>query len=139
MLDALTEMARVLKQDGLAIIIIGRESRVRGQRFENGTLLYGLGVGGAGFGLVRRHERVFINRFGERIVEDLLVFAKDTGFPKRGYELARALSVALLEKARENAPCEVARDIRGALANVERVAPSPIYDGPPHPVSMDTR
>ncbi|MFM6312577.1 MAG: DNA methyltransferase, partial [Dolichospermum sp.] len=66
-LDVLKEMHRLTKQNGRVIIVIGRESNIRGVPFKNGTLLANLAVQGAGFKIDLIQERKFRNKFGKRI------------------------------------------------------------------------
>jgi len=70
--QVLHETRRVLRPDGVAIFVVGRESRVRGLPFNNGHLLALLAVSGGGFRLDRWQERRFANRFGVTICEDIL-------------------------------------------------------------------
>jgi SAM-dependent methyltransferase len=125
MLDVLKEMHRVLRPQGIAIIVVGRESNVRRQRFENGKALYCLAVGGAGFDIVKRHERVFVSRYGPRVFEELLVFTKTTVGVLREAEFARSVAQWLLERAKSQAAADVLPDIEDALAHLPDVMPSP--------------
>ncbi len=70
------ELSRVLKPNGQAIFVVGRCSKVRGVPFQNGELIAATAVLGAGFELRSKRERVFTNRFGERIFEDILVLKR---------------------------------------------------------------
>ncbi len=70
MAEVLAELRRVIDPAGRVIIVLGRESRVRGVTFENGHLLTELVRREESFEVRRRMERSFVNRFGARIFED---------------------------------------------------------------------
>ncbi len=124
---ALVEMRRVLNPSGRAILVVGRESRVRGVRFRNGRIVASLAMGGAGFELVMRQERKFKNRFGVVIYEDVLHLIP--GATAGADDFPMALAGAILEeKLSEPVPETVKDDIRMALERMPEVAPSPIFD-----------
>jgi len=75
MTQVLVELRRVLVDDGRVVIVLGRESTVRGITFENGRLFSELVQRDGSFKLERRLERSFVNRFGKRIFEDVLELA----------------------------------------------------------------
>lgn len=130
MLDALTEAHRLLRPNGTAIIVVGRESNVLGQVFENGRAVYSLAVGGAGFRLACRHERVFVSRFGSRVYEDILVLITDETAPVRASGFARRVAEQLLTWAAIQAPAAARQSINAALEQIEEVAPSPYRQEP---------
>ena len=72
MTAVLHELRRVCKPQARIIIVVGRESNVRKTRFFNGEIVARLAVRSAGYRLQARQERVFQNRFGEMIFEDIL-------------------------------------------------------------------
>jgi DNA modification methylase len=126
MLDALKEMHRVLSPRGILVLVIGRTSTILRCQFENGRLLYCLAVGGAGFRPLVRHERVFTNRFGERIVEDVLLLGKDCSLLHRGQEFARDVACHFLGLAVPSAPQDAKAYIINAIENAHEVTPSPV-------------
>lgn len=69
---ALQEMCRVLKPGGLAVLIVGHESRVLGVPFFNADIIERIACETGFFELVLRQQRVFVNRFGNSITEDVL-------------------------------------------------------------------
>jgi SAM-dependent methyltransferase len=119
------ELRRVCKPAARIILVVGRESNVRKTRFLNGEIVAELAVRSAGFCLASRQERVFQNRFGERIYEDILHFTPlpASHSPTPPPAIARELLTAALEWA----PGESIEDLRDALACVDQVAPSPLY------------
>ncbi len=124
---ALREMRRVLKPDGRLILVIGRESKIKGVSFENYRILATLAVELAQFDLIARQERKFTNRFGKLIYEDILHLkpvSKDGGTE----DDAREIGVEFLKRALKNAPSDkVLGDIKTAIANAHKVERSPIF------------
>jgi SAM-dependent methyltransferase len=125
MAAVLCELRRVCKPAARVIIVVGRESNVRKTRFFNGEIVARLAVRSAGYCLHARQERVFQNRFGEMIFEDILHLhlQPPTGALTPPAEIARAALTA----ARCRAPEESLSDLSNALEMLEEVRPSPIY------------
>jgi SAM-dependent methyltransferase len=130
MLQALCEMRRVVRRGGRIIIVIGRESHVRGISFNNYRILASLAVGGAGLKLICRQERRYINRFGERIVEDILHFTPSDSVEeiKPDDELARDIARYFLEESICKASGRTYHDIRAAIERYKDIYASPIFD-----------
>lgn len=128
MLISLSEMRRVLKPDGKIIIVIGRESNIRKISLENYKILSSLAIDGMGLTLDCRHERKFINRFGKKIYEDILVFSLGNEPKHYDDDFARAVAVYLLKEAINRAKGPIKEDIELAIAGASKVAPSPTYD-----------
>lgn len=126
MLLSLLEMRRLLHDEGRIIMIIGRESNVRRVRFENYRILAMLALAGAGLDLICRQERKFTNRFGKTIYEDLLHFEIKGEPVKYPENLAREISVILLNNALTRAKDKVKSDIEVAIEHVPHVKPSPM-------------
>lgn len=76
MQQSLRESARILQHGSPFVIVLGRTSNVLGTSFANGQILADLIACSGRLELVGRAERVFTNRFGERICEDILVARK---------------------------------------------------------------
>ncbi len=127
MTDVLRELQRVCKDDARIIMIVGRESNVRKTRFFNGEIMAALTSRCVGFSLLLRQERFFMNRFGERIYEDLLHFQVRKG-EIGNLEQPRAISREILLKAKDRTPDESRNDLEEALRLVDEVRISPIYD-----------
>jgi SAM-dependent methyltransferase len=126
MVAVLEELRRVCKPTARIVLVVGRESNVRKTRFLNGEIVANLAVRSAGFHFEARQERVFQNRFGEMIYEDILHFIPQ---PANGRPLTPPAAIArgLLTAALEWAPTEALEDLHDALARVDEVAPSPLY------------
>ncbi len=126
MAAVLRELLRVTRTSARMIFVVGRESKVRGLSIYNGDLLCALAAGTAGLKVIMRQERAFTNRFGERIVEDILHFTKVTEKPESGSG-PTAISSAVLEELLSRAKADVYDDIRQALRCAGDVRPSPLY------------
>ena len=125
MYAALTEIRRTLRNFGRAIIVIGRESNVRGVPFSNSRILGVLAIY-AGFLLENWRERRFTNRFGKTIVEDLL-FLRSAGTPGLDTQFPRDVARHFLSEALVAAKQDIAQDISIALESASQVESSPIY------------
>ena len=124
---ALREMARTARCGSRVVLVLGRESSVRGVRFFNGELVTELAVQCVGLEFERRQERVFRNRFGTRIYEDIVHFRAPTVVPERDFSLSVARKVAkqTLLTARSLTTSNLRLGIDEALARLGSVAPSP--------------
>lgn len=130
MLQVLLEMRRVLKPNGSVVIVVGRESNVRGVSFKNGHLIGMLAMGGAGLRLVKWQERRFTNRFGQSIYEDLLTLAPNHNSPTLSVEFARMVGLWTLRKALAHARDEAAAGLDEALNQGGMIHPSPMFVHP---------
>lgn len=98
------EAIRACKQGARMIYIVGRESTVLGYSFCNSRLIFEIATEIFELPFLLRQERVFKNRFGELIYEDILHFenSKTEDFCNEEYIENAARSIAtrvLLEKA----------------------------------------
>lgn len=126
---ALAEMSRVLGDGGVAVLIVGRESRVRNVPFFNSALIAGIARSLECFGSRSRGERKFINRFGTMIREDILVLRKTRLLRLETTEIeeiGRRFGEWALEGAM--AKPESIGEIEAALEEAESIAPSPIAE-----------
>ncbi len=73
---AMQELARVLKVSGRAVFIAGHESSVLGAPFYNARIVERIAVESGLFDIQLLQKRVFTNRFGEAIREDILNLRK---------------------------------------------------------------
>ncbi len=128
--QTLKELLRVCQPDSRIIFVVGRESVIRGTAFFNGEIVAEIANRSLGCGMNLRQERVFLNRYGQNIYEDILHFRS----PGKLYEVERFLDRARevarrsLEMAYSTAPAEAKGDIKSALANIDDVSPSPLFD-----------
>ena len=125
------EMARVCRPKSRLIFIVGRESTVKGTKFFNGEIVAEIAHRVLGFDLILRQERVFLNRFGQSIFEDILHFSPPTG--ELGSEFladARGVAGDVLEATYLAAPDNAKEYIKSAIEGIEVVKPSPIFNLP---------
>ena len=128
MVLALREMARITRPGGRLILVVGRESLVRKVPFFNGRLVVELAVKGVGLEIERRQERQFVNRFGNRIREDILHFqaCRDFQGENRCLTEARRIAGQTLSTTRRLTDLKTCQGIEEALERLESVSPSPI-------------
>ncbi|MCC6444567.1 MAG: DNA adenine methylase [Armatimonadetes bacterium] len=123
---ALLEMGRILKPDGRIVIVVGRCSSVRGVSFRNGLILLLIAEYGLGYKLESLRERSFMNRFGERIYEDIIVL-NNLGLNVKINAPLLGIDVGCwaLEEGYSQAQGEVIRDIEAAIERAPLIQPSP--------------
>jgi methylase of polypeptide subunit release factors len=125
---ALAELRRV-GQDGLrAILILGRESNVHMTPFFNGEIIAELATRLVGFRQAQSQERVFTNRFGQSIFEDILHLeaASSVGDRVSIVKEAKEFGTSVLVTALRRVPEDRRRYLEEAIAEAEKVEPSPI-------------
>lgn len=71
---SIQESIRVCKENSRMIYVVGRESSVLGYSFCNSELIYNIGTRIFSLDFIIRQERVFKNRFGQMIYEDIIHF-----------------------------------------------------------------
>ena len=125
--QALIEMRRICGTRGRIIIVLGRESTVRGTRFFNSDIVARLATCCAGLYAEMRQERAFRNRFGETIYEDILHL--NAGPSCASDPVAKATNIAMdvLAEALDDVTEGSRSDLHMALSGAASVKPSPIY------------
>jgi SAM-dependent methyltransferase len=120
----------IVSNSGRLIFVLGRESRVRGVPFLNGEIAAQLAIEAAGYRLALRQERVFTNRFGQRIFEDILHLDRPTqSFKKDFVGVARAVAEAHLRNGMQHdVDGDVQADIAQAIDRIALVSPSPKFE-----------
>jgi hypothetical protein len=128
--ETFQEIRRVCKSNARIIFVVGRQSSVRGTAFYNAQIVGEIATKCADLRLVIRQERVFTNRFGARIFEDILHFVPNESRQPRQTtpeRVAREVARQFLEAAARNASSDVAPDIGSAIFQIENVASSPLF------------
>lgn len=99
---SLKEAIRVCKPESRMIYVVGRESTVLGCSFCNSELIYEMAQEIFGLRLILRQERVFKNRYGIMIYEDILHFENNKDYyqidEKTISEKAREIAVRMLKE-----------------------------------------
>jgi DNA modification methylase len=123
----LDEMARVLKQDGKLILVLGRTSNVLGASFENGHLIKEIIEVTKNFQILQSAERMFINRFGGKIYEDIIV-ARRVGNITSMLATSQQIGFEALIRARETVPHKNIKLLEDAIIKTGYVLPSPLLN-----------
>ncbi len=125
----LMELKRVCHPDARVIFVVGKQSAILGTPFYNGEIVAEIAHRVCGFDMLIRQERMFRNRFGENIYEDILHFVPITSHTENILEAARQISKDILKAAYDTAPTNAQKYLAQALEKADLVQPSPIFDG----------
>jgi len=126
---AVRELSRVCKEDTRLMLVVGRESNVLGHSFYNSDLVYQICTEIFRLSFDIRQERVFKNKFGKLIYEDILHFRnrKDSLLVDEELLCDGARDIA---KRALLAKCELANDdniielLHKAVNNASQILPS---------------
>jgi len=127
MLDVLKEMRRLLSAGGRAIIVVGRESNIRGLSFKNGLLVAAIALGATDFHFEARQERKFKNKFGEIIYEDILHLIPGASRTVAEDNFARSLAAWSLLEVSKTADKQTYEEVLEAKQRVYAVQKSPLF------------
>jgi methylase of polypeptide subunit release factors len=120
------DLKRICKPDAKIIFIVGRESSVRKTAFSNATLLTEV-AHEVGFNLVGEQPRMFKNKFGQEIYEEILRFKIDSNKEVSTINSAKAIALQHLTNALKYAPTVSILDLKDAISKASTVEPSIIY------------
>ena len=126
---SLKEASRVCKNGSRMIYVVGRESAVLGYSFCNSELVFNLGRLIFGYGFFLRQERVFKNRFGQMIYEDIIHFENN----KRNIgdveivERSREIAIEML-KSKLNLENDHKCLLIEAINRADKVFPSEVHN-----------
>ena len=127
--DALQELARILRSDGRAILILGHQSKVLGTPFFNADIVARLAGESGMLGLALRQQRVFKNRYGEPIREDVLSLRKEGhGNAVMPTILGRSVARDFLHSALQRVPEKNKALLIDAIDRIDRIDGTPIFD-----------
>jgi hypothetical protein len=121
---SLRETARVMRPNAPLIIVLGRTSNVLGASFRNGEIIRSLLKSSGCFGEAETAQRVFTNRFGERIFEDIFVCHRHA-VCSLGDDDAREVGIAELERALPDVSGKNRLLLLDAIAVAPELKPSP--------------
>ncbi len=129
MVGALRELARILCPGGRAILILGHQSKVLGTPFFNADIVARLACESGMFGLALRQQRVFKNRYGEPIREDVLSLRKESGGnPAMATTLGRSVAGDFLRSALQCVPEKNKALLSDAIDRIDRIDGTPTFD-----------
>lgn len=130
MAQVVQELSRVIKENGRAVFIVGHESRVLGAPFYNADILERIARESGLFDVVLRQKRLFLNRFGQEIREDVLNLERRRSISNQmtpltlGRTVAReALKTALPVVAQGNSEF-----LEEAIERVNEIEGTPLFD-----------
>ncbi|MEN3331256.1 MAG: hypothetical protein V7641_621 [Blastocatellia bacterium] len=123
---ALRSFWQALQENGLIVIVIGRESNVRSSPFYNGQIVKDIMNGMGGFESISDYERTFTNKFGTKIKEDIIISKKVSNSPDK--LVGRVVAVNHLKTALRLAHQDVKNDIVESISNSDSVVPSPLFE-----------
>lgn len=124
--DVLYSMLNALEDQGMVVMIIGKESNVRRVPFYNGQIVHQILETINGFRIIKNENRSFNNKFGNKIIENILIFQKVKASNRlfKGYSVAKENLLQALNYANS----EVKNDILEAVKNLETIKPSPVMN-----------
>lgn len=122
----LCELSRVCKPKAKLIFIIGRESNVKKTVFFNSEIIANIAKQVFGFNIKCRHERLFKNRYGQKIKEDLLLFENPIKTLKHGVD-PRQIAHHVLTEAIHRVPVKEKKNLLIAIESINLIESSPIY------------
>lgn len=130
------ELDRLARPGARAIFVVGRESTVLKTPFYNGELIKQIVEYGSHGRFRLGQERVFTNRYGQSIYEDILHFALVPGDSTDLVQRARAIAVEALRASMSVAPESSKADIAAAISSADAVQPSPLVSFAGQPPSL---
>jgi SAM-dependent methyltransferase len=130
MADAIQEMARVLKPGGRAVLVVGYESRVLGAPFYNADIVQRIAVQSGMFDMLLRQKRVFANRFGDAIREDILNLRREayTTDETLAATLGRTVAREALTSASRSAPEKNQALLSDAISRIGEINGTPVFN-----------
>jgi len=123
--QALVSFWKCLKINGLVVLVVGRESNVRSVPFYNGAIIKDLMIRMGSFRTVATYERKFLNRFGSRIKEDIIVAAKSKIAPNGSS--AKEVALKHLKLGLRKSTAETRENITEVLGHLDDIGPSPLF------------
>ena len=130
MASTLQELARVLKSDGRAVFIVGYESKVLGVPFNNADIVEQISHELGMFDLSLRQKRVFKNRFGKEIREDILNISRKSY--RNGGDISKTvgqkIGLMTLESSLEKVSNNNKKLLEQAIIRAIELNGTPVFD-----------
>jgi len=121
---SLNELARVKKLHSISVMIVGRESKVLGESFENSKLILKLINSHSSFSLLGTYERNFKNKYGQNIVEDLIIFKKTSQYSSINIEIAASIGIQAIVDILKNASDQNIQLMKEVISKADKIEPS---------------
>lgn len=117
-----------LSDDGTLILVVGRQSNVRGVPFSNVGIVKDIATNMGSFYSCQNFTRSFVNKFGLEIKEDILVLPKASKPPHNN--VAKNIALQHLNAALTISPSVVQSDLLNTIECIDQIIPSPfLSDG----------
>jgi DNA modification methylase len=123
--QCLASFALTLKRHGTLILVVGHQSNIRGIPFSNSSILRDLAASLRCFESEGERHRVFTNRFGQAIREDIILLRNRGTEPSIGS--AHSISEKHLKNALNIATGDPRNDIFNALSELPAIKQSPLF------------
>jgi DNA modification methylase len=120
------ELKRVCKSNAKIIFIVGRESSVCKTPFFNAKIIAEVAVE-SGFILEGQQPRVFTNKFGQKIYEEILRFSINNQADNQTIEIAKKIAIKYLNESLKIAPEQSICDLKEAIKKANQIKPSLIF------------
>ncbi len=127
--QAILSFSSALKQKGFLIFVVGRESNVRGIPIPNSRMVRELTVSANGFSIEGEYNRRFTNRFGHSIIEDILIFRRNSN--EAIGTKAVAVAVDCLKELSAGAGGDILENMQDAVSEADSVLPSKLLTRSP--------
>lgn len=126
------ELIRVCRTNSYLVFVVGRTSTINGVPIPNSNIILSIAAS-SGLVLEGRYERVYLNRYGQEILEDILVIRNSTEAKRKlrkkeefFLEIGQYVASEILESCLENSRNSIVYSaIEDALSSIEVVKPSP--------------
>ncbi|MDE9463438.1 DNA methyltransferase [Xenorhabdus bovienii] len=121
----INELMRVCKDKSKLVFVVGRESNVLGESFMNSKIINSIFSSIDGIRKIASEERFFINQFGKKIIEDVLVFESSKN--KIDEFTARNIGVSQLIKSLDTCQEKNKDLISTAIQECNKIEQSPEF------------
>lgn len=129
MLLTLEGFWNTLKEEGVAILVLGKTSSVRGVEFHNDSIVKDIIYEMKGFNFEECYDRKFVNKFGKEIHENIIICRKKENILS-DTDIAKNVAIKHLKKSLENAEItdDIYNSIEKTIREIQFIEPSPILE-----------
>jgi len=130
MASAFQELSRVMRHRGRAVFIVGYESKVLGAPFYNADIVEEITSKSGMFDIVLRQKRVFKNKFGQDIREDIInlekiAYSNGENLPK---SVGQTVAMKALESALKIVPKKNRELLSQAISRSKSLNGTPLFE-----------